>query len=188
VADAITKHQPETLTRINILTTHDLSSKAAQLKSFMAMDVLERAQELERSGRDIIHLAVGEPDFATPEAIKEAGIQALQQDHTHYTHSLGLYELRLAIVEDYRKRYGITISPEQILVTSGTSPALLLACAACLNPGDRVILSDPGYACYANFIRFCDGAPSRFESMRTTAFSSSLPSSRKNWTPIPGPY
>ncbi|MEA1921824.1 MAG: pyridoxal phosphate-dependent aminotransferase [Pseudomonadota bacterium] len=135
------------------------SHKAAALKPFMAMDILERAQELEREGRSIIHLAVGEPDFPTPKVIKEAAVKALDADKTHYTHSLGTFELRQAIADYYLKRYRVKINPEQVLVTSGTSPALMLACAALLNPGDKVMVSDPGYACYGNFISYCDGTP-----------------------------
>ena len=144
---------------LQVLPTNHLSRKAAGLKPFMAMDILERAQELERAGRSIIHLSVGEPDFATPDAIKEAGVTALQKDLTHYTHSLGLHELRTAIAEHYHRRYGVRVKANQVLVTSGTSPALMLACAACLNPGDEVMVSDPGYACYNNFISYCDGTP-----------------------------
>ncbi|MEA3332609.1 MAG: pyridoxal phosphate-dependent aminotransferase [Pseudomonadota bacterium] len=137
----------------------NFSHKAAALKPFMAMDILERAQELEREGRSIIHLAVGEPDFPTPKVIKDTAIKALDADKTHYTHSLGAFELRQAIADYYLKRYRVKINPEQILVTSGTSPALMLACAALLNPGDKVMVSDPGYACYGNFISYCDGTP-----------------------------
>ena len=135
------------------------SHKAAGLKPFMAMDILEQAQKLEREGRSIIHLAVGEPDFPTPKVIKEAAVKALEADKTHYTHSLGTFELRQTIADYYLKRYQVKVSPEQILVTSGTSPALMLACAALLNPGDKVMVSDPGYACYGNFISYCDGTP-----------------------------
>ncbi len=137
----------------------NFSRKAKVLKPFMAMDILERAQELEREGRSIIHLSVGEPDFPTPEAIKESAIKAMSADKTHYTHSLGVFALRQAIADYYYKQYRVKINPHQILVTSGTSPALLLACAALLNPGDQVMLSDPGYACYGNFISYCDGTP-----------------------------
>jgi aspartate/methionine/tyrosine aminotransferase len=135
------------------------SKKALGMKPFLAMDVLERAQELERQGRTIVHLEVGEPDFPTPEPVKMAAIQALNQDKTHYTHSMGLLELRQAVADHYHRRYRVDISPEQVLITSGTSPALLLVCATLLNPGDRILLTDPGYACYANFISFCDGIP-----------------------------
>lgn len=141
------------------MQNENFSHKAKALKPFLAMDILERAQELEREGRSIIHLSVGEPDFPTPKAIKESAIQALAADKTHYTHSLGTFELRQAIADHYHKRYKAKISPDQILVTSGTSPALMLACAALLNPGDKVIVSDPGYACYGNFVSYCDGTP-----------------------------
>lgn len=137
----------------------NFSRKAKVLKPFMAMEILERAQELEREGRSIIHLSVGEPDFPTPEAIKESAVKAMTADKTHYTHSLGIFSLRQAIADYYYKHYKVTINPNQVLVTSGTSPALLLACAALLNPGDRVVLSDPGYACYGNFISYCDATP-----------------------------
>jgi len=139
------------------------AKKALAMKPFLAMDVLERAQELEQQGRTIIHLEVGEPDFPTPEPVKTAAIQALNQDKTHYTHSMGLLELRQAVADHYHEKYSVSFSPEQVIITSGTSPALLLACAALLNPGDRMLLTNPGYACYANFISFCDGIPDLVE-------------------------
>lgn len=148
----------------------NFSRKAKALKPFLAMDILERAQELEREGRSIIHLSVGEPDFPTPEAIKKSAVNALSRDQTHYTHSLGLLALRQAIADYYYRNYQVKIDPERILVTSGTSPALLLACAALLNPGDQVMLSDPGYACYVNFISYCDGTPELIKVHETNGF------------------
>ncbi len=136
------------------------SSKLARaIKPFLAMDVLESAQKMEALGQDIIHLEIGEPDFDTPACIKEAAIRALQDGRTHYTHSLGLLELREAICEGYAKRYNVAIDPDQIVVTSGTSPAMLLCLSALLEPGESVIISDPGYACYANFISHAHGIP-----------------------------
>jgi aspartate/methionine/tyrosine aminotransferase len=123
------------------------------------MEVMEKAAEMERRGEHVIHLEVGEPDFDTPQCIKDAAIKAIGDGKTHYTHSLGLMELREAIAEYYRYRYKVTICPEQILVTSGTSPAMLLAFFALLESGDKVILSDPHYACYPNFITITDGIP-----------------------------
>jgi (5-formylfuran-3-yl)methyl phosphate transaminase len=137
---------------------HIISRKAHDIRPFLAMDVLERAQALAReAGVSIIHLEVGEPDFETPPAIVAAATQAMRAGDTHYTHSLGLPELREAIAAWYHTHYGVTVSPEQIIVTSGSSPAILLVLAALLDPGDEVILSDPRYACYPNFIRLCDG-------------------------------
>ncbi len=136
-----------------------VSNKALEIPPFIVMDVLEKAQELERRGEHIIHLEVGEPDFDTPECISEAGYRAICDGKTHYTHSLGLFELREAIAEDYWKKYRVKVSPDQILVASGTSPAMLLLFSALLEPGDEVILSNPYYPCYPNIIRFVDGLP-----------------------------
>ncbi len=136
-----------------------VSRKAQQIPPFIVMDVLEKAQELERSGEHIIHLEVGEPDFDTPECISEAGYRAICDGKTHYTHSLGLIELREAIAEDYWNKYRVRVSPEQILVASGTSPVMLLLFSALLEPGDEIILSNPYYPCYPNIIRFVDGSP-----------------------------
>jgi len=136
-----------------------ISKKAQEIPPFIVMDVLEKAQELEREGDHIIHLEVGEPDFDTPECIKEAGLKAIREGKTHYTHSLGLIELREAIAEDYWQRYRVKVSPEQILVASGTSPIMLLLFSVLLEPGDEVILSNPCYACYPNILRFIGGSP-----------------------------
>jgi aspartate/methionine/tyrosine aminotransferase len=135
------------------------AKRAAEIPPFIVMDVLEAAQEMERDGKDIIHLEVGEPDFDTPQCIKDACISALRDGKTHYTHSLGLIELREAICDHYLGRYGVAISPDQILVTSGTSPAMMILFSALLEKGAEVIISDPHYACYPNFIRFFEGSP-----------------------------
>lgn len=129
------------------------------MTSFIVMDVLERANEMERAGVDIVHLEVGEPDFDTPPCVKEAACKALDDGHTHYTHSLGLFELREAIGEYFLKTYKVSVDPNQIIVTSGSSPAIFLVFSALLEKGDQVIISDPHYACYPNFIKFVDGVP-----------------------------
>lgn len=136
-----------------------ISKKAQEIPPFIVMDVLEKAQELERMGERVIHLEVGEPDFDTPECINEASYRAICDGKTHYTHSLGLIELREAIAEDYWKKYHVSVSPEQILVASGTSPAMLLLFSALLEEEDQVILSNPYYPCYPNIIRFVGGSP-----------------------------
>jgi len=134
-----------------------ISSKAQEVKPFIVMDVLARAQELERQGEKVIHLEVGEPDFDTPQIIQEAAISAIRAGKTHYTHAMGLIELREAICEHYHQEYGVSISPDQIMVTSGTSPAMLLMMIALLETGDEVIISNPHYACYPNFVRSVGG-------------------------------
>jgi len=136
-----------------------ISKRAEEIQPFLAMEVLERATALEREGAHIIHLEVGEPDFPTPACIQEAAARALREGRTKYTHSLGLPVLREAIAEHYRDRYGVTVSPEQILVTAGTSPAMWLLFSALLQAGDEVILTNPHYACYPNIVRFAGGEP-----------------------------
>jgi aspartate/methionine/tyrosine aminotransferase len=147
-----------------------ISKRAQEIPPFIVMDVLEKAQELERNGEHIIHLEVGEPDFDTPECINEACYRAICEGKTHYTHSLGLFELREAIAEEYLKKYKVEVSPEQILVASGTSPALLLLFAALLEPNDEVILSNPYYPCYPNIIRFVGGSPLFVEVLEEEGF------------------
>jgi len=136
-----------------------IAKRAEEIPPFLVMDVLERAHALERQGIHVIHLEVGEPDFDVPQSVRDATCRAIQEGHTHYTHSLGDLALREAICRHYARTYGAQVSPDQVVVTAGTSPAMLLVFAALLDPGDEVILSDPGYACYRSFIRFVDGAP-----------------------------
>ncbi len=124
-----------------------------QVTSFIAMDILEAALEMERSGENIIHLEVGEPDFAPPRAVTEAVCRAAREGHTHYTHSLGDRNLREAVSEWYRKTYGVSVAPERVVITPGTSGAFLNAVATLLDLGQKVLLTDPGYPCYPNFAR-----------------------------------
>jgi len=130
-----------------------------EIEPFLAVEVAERAQELERAGIDVVHLEFGEPDFEAPPAVRDALARAIKDGRTRYAHSLGILPLREAIAEHYARTYGVTISPEQILVTAGTSPAMLLVFGHLLNPGDEVVLSDPYYACYPNFIKYAEGRP-----------------------------
>ncbi len=136
-----------------------IPEKLKDLKPFIVMEVLEKAAEMERNGIDIIHLEVGEPDFNVPECVSSAVQQAFSEGRTHYTHSLGDPELREEIAKKYRKEYGVTVSTEQIIITSGSSPAILLTVGVLCEHNDEIILSDPGYACYPNFIKFIGAKP-----------------------------
>jgi aspartate/methionine/tyrosine aminotransferase len=135
-----------------------VAARAKELRSFIVMDVMERANALEREGRHIIHLEIGEPDFDTPQCIKAAGIRAIQEGKTHYTHSLGTPELREAICQQHEEEYGVHVDPDQIIVASGTSPAMLLIFSALLEHGDEIIVSNPYYPCYSNIITYVGGA------------------------------
>ncbi len=147
-----------------------LSRRAQEIPPFIVMEVLEKAHELERQGRHIIHLEVGEPDFKTPRCICDAGARAIQNGETHYTHSLGIIEFREAICEHYYKKYGVRFGPERVVVTSGTSPALFMIISALLDPGDEIIISDPHYPCYPNFVNFIGAKPVFVEVYEEDAF------------------
>ena len=136
-----------------------IAKRAEEIAPFMVMEVLERARAMEHQGIDVIHLEVGEPDFGIPSSVKAAICKALDDGQTHYTHSLGDAKLREAICEHYQTAYGASVDPDQAVVTSGTSPAMMLLFSALLESGDEVIISDPGYACYPNFINFLGGNP-----------------------------
>ncbi len=136
-----------------------ISHRSAHIPPFIVMEIMEEAFSAERAGRHIVHMEVGEPDFDTPAPIKEAAKRALEAGHTHYTHSLGIRELREAVSLHYHEKYGVGVDPEQVVITSGTSPAMLMIFAALLDAGDGVITSNPGYACYTNIIEFVDGNP-----------------------------
>jgi (5-formylfuran-3-yl)methyl phosphate transaminase len=136
-----------------------IARRALGIEPFLAVEVFQRAQELEGNGAEVIHLEFGEPDFETPAVIREAAERALKDGRTRYANTMGILPLREAIADHYRQRYGVTITPDQVLVTAGTSPAMLLLFAALLDPGDEVILSDPHYACYPKFVTFAEGTP-----------------------------
>ena len=135
------------------------AKRVQEVEPFLAVEVAERAQELERSGIDVVHLEFGEPDFEAPPVVRDALERAIKDGRTRYAHSLGILPLREAIAEHYAGTYGVTVSPDQILVTAGTSPAMLLLFGHLLDAGDEVVLSDPYYACYPNFIRYAEGRP-----------------------------
>ena len=133
---------------------------ADRLKSiapFRVMELMKRAAQLEAEGRPVVHFEVGEPDFNTAEPIVEAGRRALLDGHTKYTHALGTDALREALSRDYRERLGVAVPAERILVTAGASGGLLLLNALLINPGDGLLITDPGYPCNAAFPRIVGG-------------------------------
>ena len=127
------------------------------IQPFHVMELLRRARELEAQGRDIIHMEVGEPDFATPQPVIEAAMRFLASGDVHYTSALGLPKLREAIAHFYQQRFGADVAPERIIVTAGASGALMLALAATTNPGDAWLLPDPGYPSNRHLVRSFEG-------------------------------
>lgn len=133
-----------------------VTQRAKKISPFYVMELLEKAKEMEARGEDIIHMEVGEPDFTTPQLVKDEAIKAIISGETYYTHSLGITELRQKISTFYEKSEGLTISPERIIITNGTSGAFLLLASVLLERGRTLALSDPGYPCYRNFALLAD--------------------------------
>ena len=141
----------------NLLMAVSYSSRSQSVSPFLAMEVMERGMVMARSGIDIVQLGVGEPGFPPPLEVVEAVAAAVRAGHTHYTDSRGLYALREAVAADCERRRGVRIDPERIVVTSGSSAALLLVCHLLLDPGDEIIIPTPHYPCYPNMVEVCGG-------------------------------
>jgi aspartate/methionine/tyrosine aminotransferase len=135
------------------------ASRVARIEPFLAMEVMERAFEMEASGTRVLHLEIGEPDFPPPPEVMAACTAALAAGQTRYTDSRGLQELRQAIAGDYATRFGVDLDPDRVIVTSGTSPAMLLVFSLLVDPGDEVVIGTPHYPCYPSFVHICGGVP-----------------------------
>ena len=133
------------------------AARVADIEPFRVVEVLERATQLAAAGVDVVHMAAGEPDFATAPPIVEAGRAALARGETHYSQAAGIPQLREALSQHYADRYGLNIPPERIMVTAGASGALLLIAALLMNPGDGMLMTDPGYPCNRHFMRLVEG-------------------------------
>ena len=138
-------------------TRFDVAVRMQQINPFRVMTVLERAKALEAQGRSIVHLEVGEPDFVTAAPILEAGREALAKGHTAYTPAAGLPQLRARIAQHYLDTQGLELAPQRIFVMPGASGALSLMAQLLINPGDGVLMSDPGYPCNRNYVRLAGG-------------------------------
>jgi aspartate/methionine/tyrosine aminotransferase len=130
-----------------------------QLGTETAFEVLAKARALEAKGRSIVHLEIGEPDFDTPAAIRAAAVRALDEGFTHYGPSAGLPEVREAIAAYIAKDRGLTVAPDQVVITPGGKPVLTFAIMACVNPGDEVVVPDPGFPIYESVVRFLGAKP-----------------------------
>jgi len=160
---------------------NQLAPRMEVIQPFHVMSLLGRAKELEQQGRDIIHLEVGEPDFATPPAILEAAMQALRLGDTQYTPSLGLMSLRQAVADFYQQHFSVNISASQVVITPGASGALLLITGALISRGDAVMLADPGYPCNQNFVRFVDGEVQAIAVDESSQYQLTAEIIAKNW-------
>ncbi len=158
-----------------------ISKRAQAIQPFHVMKLLARAKALEAKGKHIIHLEVGEPDFNTPQPVLDAGIAAIKDVRMHYTPPMGLVALREAIAQFYRDRFQVTISSERIIVTPGASGALLLALAAIIEPGQSVLMADPGYPCNRNFVSLLEGRNQLIKVDATTQFQLNKALVEQHW-------
>ena len=162
--------------------TPHIADRMADIQPFHVMALLGRARELEAQGRSIIHMEIGEPDFVTAQPIIDAGIQALQDGHTHYTPTTGLPDLREAISDFYKQRYGVDVPARRIIITPGASGALQLAFSILINPGDAVVLADPGYPCNRHFVRLVEGQTLSAQVDATTHYQLNADILAQSWT------
>ena len=155
--------------------------RAAEIQPFEVMDVLSRAQALERAGRHVVHMEIGEPDFSAPAPVVEAGIRALRDGRTAYTATLGLNSLRDAISGHYEKAFGVKVPAERIAITSGASGGLLTVTALYVDAGDEILVPDPGYPGYRHFVRAFEGVAKILPVSAEHGFQPTLEMVRTAW-------
>src|SRR5512147_298036 len=160
-----------------------MARRAADIEPFQVMDVLARAQALEAAGRRVLHMEIGEPDFTAPDAVVEAGVRALRGGLTAYTATLGLPALREAIADFYARRLAQRVDAARIVVTTGASGGLLLALAAYVDPGDEMLVPDPGYPGYRHFVRAFEGIARPLCVSAQEGFQPTLEMVRAAWGP-----
>ena len=159
------------------------AARVAEIAPFHVMEVQTAARALEAAGRSVVHMEIGEPDFPTPPPVVAAAQRAIAAGDIYYTSALGLPELRRAIAEHYADHYGVTVAPERIIVTAGSSAALLLVMALLVNRDDRILLADPGYPCNRNFIRVLEGDPVGVPVGPESNYQLTADLIAKHWTP-----
>ena len=152
----------------------NFAERMSRLGTESAFEVLARARALERQGKEIVHLEIGEPDFDTPAHIREAAKRALDNGATHYGPAAGLPEVREAIAKDIEATRSIPVTPEQIVVTPGAKPIMYFVITALVNPGDEVIYPNPGFPIYESVINFVGGVPVPIPLREETGFGFDL--------------
>lgn len=157
------------------------SSRTDTIRPFQVMRLLARARELEQQGRDIVHMEIGEPDFPTTAPVAAAAQTAIATGQMHYTPATGMPQLKQAIAQFYQHQHGVTVEPNRIVITPGASGALLLALAAVVEPGKTILVSDPGYPCNRNFVRFLAGQTKSIPVGADTAYQITLSHLQTHW-------
>jgi aspartate/methionine/tyrosine aminotransferase len=161
-----------------------LAARVAEIAPFHVMEVQTAARALEAAGRSVIHMEIGEPDFPTPAPVVEAAQRAIADGRLYYTSALGLPALREAIARHYADHYGVTVSPERVIVTAGSSAALLLVLALLVNRDERILLADPGYPCNRHFVRVLEGDPIGIPVGAGTNYQLTAELIERHWGPM----
>ena len=156
--------------------------RAQEIEAFEVMDVLSRAHALEAAGRRVLHMEIGEPDFTAPAPVVEAGIRALRDGRTAYTATLGLPALKQAIAGHYATKFGTTVDEKRIAITSGASGGLLTVAALYVDPGDEILVPDPGYPGYRHFVRAFEGVARPLALSPESNFQPTAVMVEKAWT------
>lgn len=159
------------------------ASRMEGIEPFHVMALIARSREIEAQGGSVANLVVGEPDFPTPPRIAEAGVDAIRSGRVGYTQSLGIPALREAIAQWYETRYGVSVPAARIVVTTGSSGALLMAMGAVLSPGDEVLMADPGYPCNRHFVRAMEARAIGIPVGASTAYQPTAALVREHWSP-----
>jgi aspartate/methionine/tyrosine aminotransferase len=163
---------------------NSVAQRMEGISPFHVMELMAKAHALEAQGRDIVHMEVGEPDFPTPQPIIDAAQRFIATGNVHYTHALGLPKLREAIAGFYDERYGVAVDPECVILTAGASGALLLALGVLIDPGDEVLMADPGYPCNRHFVRALEGRARAIPVDASTAYQPTAELVARHWSPL----
>ncbi|MDH4395916.1 MAG: aminotransferase class I/II-fold pyridoxal phosphate-dependent enzyme [Limnobacter sp.] len=147
-----------------------LSHLSQQVQPFHVMELVKKAEGITQAGHDVIHLSIGEPDFPIPSLVSSAFQEAISNTNTRYTNALGLWPLREAIAQHYWDTFQVKVDASQVVVTAGSSAALNYACLALVNPGQEVLLPDPGYPCNKTFVQIAGGVPRPIETSSAQNF------------------
>ncbi len=166
---------------MNDLTKPRIAARMAHIAPFEVMEIQTLARRIESQGRDVIHLEIGEPDFPTPRPVVEAAKRALDEKPMAYTRSTGIALLRAAIARFYAERYRVEVPIERVVVTAGSSAALLLAFGVVLDEGDEVLLADPGYPCNRHFMRTLGAVPKLVPVGTATGYQLTAALARGQW-------
>ncbi len=150
---------------------------------FEVMEIQTIARQLEVAGHDVIHMEIGEPDFPTPVPIVDAAKRAFDSSPMNYTSACGMSSLRVLIATFYAEKYGVQVDPARIVITAGSSAALLLAFGVLLNAGDEVLMADPGYPCNRHFVRTMNGVPLTVPVSAKSDYQLTAHHVESNWTP-----